>query len=64
MQSTLWDDRRGGAADWDCELGFSLYLGLEKAFPSEQVPEQPTLGYGLVCACPAKAARVQGLQGS
>lgn len=60
FQSTHWDYGRDGAADWDCELGFSLYLGLEKVFPSLQVPVQCTLGCGLVYAYPAKAAPVQG----
>lgn len=45
-------------------VSFSLYLGLEKAFPSLQVPVQCTLGCGLVYACPAKAAAVQDLQGN
>lgn len=64
LQLTHWDDGRDGVADWDCELDFSLYQGLEKVFPSVQVPVQRTLGWGLVCACPAKAAPVQGLQGN
>lgn len=63
LQSTHWDDGRDGVADWDYELDFSLYQGLEKAFPSVQVPVQRALGWGLVYACPAKAAPVQGLQG-
>lgn len=53
-----------GVAGWDCELDFSLYLGLEKAFPSGKSLFQCTLGCELVYACPAKAACVQGLQGN
>lgn len=58
LQTTPWGDGRDGAADYGCELG------LEKAFPSVQFPVQPTLACGFVCACPAKAALVQGLQGN